>query len=158
MIRRRRSTLFRPVLFVLVLGAIITGAYWFMRSDRTTQPTLTGTWVLTNHVLETSYKRYKDDRHEFRIEVVQDENALKGSGNQTLYNGKTARNKYPLWFTKGEVKDDQVFITYRMNGSREFGGTFSLRIDPNDPSRLRGTFTSEAANTEGTTEVRILRD
>ncbi|MBL7951762.1 MAG: hypothetical protein JNM62_08575 [Flavobacteriales bacterium] len=99
-----------------------------------------------------------DDTHEFRIKVVQTEGVLEGRGEQTLYNGKTARNHYPLWFTKGEVTDDQVLIDYRMKGSREFGGTFTLRIDPNDPTRLQGSFTSEAARTEGTTEVRILRD
>jgi hypothetical protein len=158
MIRRRRSTLVRPILLVLIVGAIGSGVYWFTRSNGSADTSLTGTWVISNQVLETSYRSYKDDTHEFRIEVVEEAGALTGRGKQTLYNGKTARNHYPLWFTKGEVKDDQVFITYRMNGSREFGGTFTLRVDPNDPTRLKGTFTSEAARTEGTTEVRILRD
>lgn len=146
------------MMLVLCIGAIIGCVYWFMSSNRNTDTRLTGTWVLTNQVTETSYRSYMDDTHEFRIEVTQEGDVLKGQGKQTKYNGKAARNHYPLWFTKSEVKDDQIFITYRMNGSREFGGTFTLRVEPDDPTRLRGTFTSEAANTKGTTEVRILQD
>ncbi len=158
MIRRHRSKLGRPILLVLIVGAVIGVVYWSMLSTSSAKPSLTGTWILTNHVTSSSYRSYKDDTHEFRIAVVQDNGSLQGRGQQTLYNGKNARNRYPLWFTKGEVKDDQVFITYRMKGSREFGGTFTLNVDPKDPKILRGSFTSEAARTKGTTEVHILSD
>ncbi|MCB9163577.1 MAG: hypothetical protein H6592_03935 [Flavobacteriales bacterium] len=158
MLRRRRSALSNPLLLLLFAGVIGMVIYWFVPSRSGSNIDLTGTWVLTNKVTGTTYRKYMDDTHEFRIEVVQTGDVLEGRGVQSRYNDKPARNRYPIWFTQAEIKDDLVAINYGMKGSREFTGTFTLKVDKDDPTLLRGTFTSAAANTTGTTEVRVVRD
>lgn len=132
-------------------------AYWYWGNTPAQGGDLSGRWTLTNHVNASELKRYRGDRHEFTIQVTQEGETLRGSGEQTGYNGKSARNRYPIWFTNATVKGDLVVVEYAMKGGRPTEGTFTLQVDPNAPQLLRGSFTSTAANTTGTTEVRVVR-
>jgi hypothetical protein len=149
----RRTPLASKAILIAVVLLVALGGYYFINSQGENAPTLEGTWTVRNSVVLSDLKRYRDDRHEFRIQVTQQGDQLSGSGEQTKYNGKPARNKYPIWFTKATVAGDRVMIHYAMKGGRETVGVFELTIT--SPSRLEGTFTSTAANTSGTTVVEI---
>lgn len=154
MASRRTPLASRALLIALVL-LVGGGAYYLLQTPRDEVPALSGTWTIRNEVVRSDLKRYRDDHHEFRIVVTQNGNTLSGSGEQTKYNDKPARNKYPIWFTQATVNGEQVTIHYAMKGGRETVGVFDLKITNDDPKRLEGTFTSTAANTSGTTRVEI---
>jgi hypothetical protein len=156
MIRRTTSLPSRTLLIVLAaLGAGL--AYWSWGNTSDPAIDLNGTWTLTNQVNSSELKRYMGDSHEFTIRVEQEGTSIQGSGEQTGYNGKAARNRYPIWFTAINVNGEQVVIEYAMKGGRPTEGNFTLQVDPDTPTILRGSFTSTAANTSGTTVVRIER-
>ena len=151
----RRIPLASRALFIALVLLVVGGAYFLFQAPSDTAPALSGTWTVRNAVVRSDLKRYLDDHHEFRIVVTQHGNTLNGSGEQTKYNGKPARNRYPIWFTQATVDGDRVTIHYAMKGGRETVGVFELNITGEDPTRLEGTFTSTAANTTGTTRVEI---
>ncbi len=154
---RRTTTLPSRALVIALLTIAAGAAYWYWKNMPASGTDLSGTWILTNHVTASDLKRYKGDRHEFTIQVTQEGETLLGNGEQTGYNNKAARNRYPIWFTNATVNGDQIVVKYAMKGGRPTEGTFTLQIDPNAPHILRGSFTSTAANTTGTTEVRVVR-
>lgn len=154
---RRSSTISSRILLLVVVAALAFGGYWFLSSDDDELVNLSGTWTLTNRVTSSSLERYKGDLHEFTFQVTQDGEEVRGSGEQTAYNGKPARNRYPIWFTNVDRNGNDVVITYSMRGGKPTTGQFLLRIDTLDRSLLVGTFTSTAAHTTGSTTVRIVR-
>ena len=71
---------------------------------------LSGVWTLTNSVVESNMDRYVGDVYVFEINVTQHGGKLTGEGEQTLYNGKTARSRFPIVFTDATIKPDEVVI------------------------------------------------
>lgn len=119
---------------------------------------LGGVWVITYKVTSTNLERYLNDEHEFEVYVTQVGDVLRGEGEQTRYNGKAARHHYSIWIMEGTVSVAKVMIRYRMEGGRNTTGLFELERDGGDDDKLLGTFASSAAETKGTTTVRIIRN
>jgi hypothetical protein len=111
---------------------------------------LTGEWLVTNTVVETSHPPYRNLRLEFRVVVRQDGVAFTGTGEKARENGRpipvSARSPLRL---QGRVVDGSVIeATFQEDGrSRHTQGEFRLTL--RDGYHLTGTFTSTAADARG---------
>ncbi|MBK9177070.1 MAG: hypothetical protein IPM46_12220 [Flavobacteriales bacterium] len=98
---------------------------------------------------------YVGDTHEYVVPVLQDNDKLKGEGKQTKYKRRYASRKWPI-LLEGVCREDAIVVTHRVNpDSGGFTGSMKLRVDPNDPKRLVGTFSTTIAGQAGEVVVRI---
>jgi hypothetical protein len=116
---------------------------------------LTGEWMITHTVVETSYPPYRDLRLGFRVAVHQDGAAFTGTGEKSLENGRPipAAARSPIRL-QGRVVDGSVIeATFQEDGrSRRTQGQFRLTL--RDRHHLTGTFASTAANARGASQWR----
>jgi hypothetical protein len=114
---------------------------------------LTGEWLVTNTVVETSHPPYRDLRIEFRVVVHQDGAAFTGTGEKSRENGRPipAAARSPLRL-QGRVVDGSVIeATFQEDGrSRRTQGQFRLTL--RDGHHLTGTFASTAADARGASQ------
>ena len=116
---------------------------------------LTGPWMITNTVVETSHPPYRDLRLGFRVVVQHDGVAFTGTGEKYLENGRqipvTARSPIRL---QGRVGEGAVIeATFQEEGrARRTQGQFRLTL--RDRQHLTGTFVSTAANARGASQWR----
>jgi hypothetical protein len=119
-------------------------------------PDLTGRWTITNTVTSSAGGQYDGEEYVYSVGVMQaQDHGLSGDGEQTLYNGKPARSRFPITITAGKHTSKQIKANFKIQGNREFTGTLWLTRNENDPKRLAGTFEYTAGGTKGTTEVTI---
>ena len=114
---------------------------------------LTGEWMITNTVVETSYPPYRDLRLGFRLVVHHDGVAFTGTGEKYLENGRqlpvTARS--PIRLHGRVVEGSVIEATFQEEGrARHTQGRFRLTLQ--ERQHLSGTFVSTAANTRGTSQ------
>jgi hypothetical protein len=114
---------------------------------------LTGEWMITNTVVETSYPPYRDLRLGFRLVVHHDGVAFTGTGEKYLENGHqipvTARR--PIRLHGRVVEGSVIEATFQEEGrARRTQGRFRLTIQ--ERQHLTGTFVSTAANSRGTSQ------
>jgi hypothetical protein len=111
---------------------------------------LTGTWTITNTVVETSYPPYRDLRLGFRLVIRQEGPLFTGAGEKYLENGRTipAAARRPIRIQGRVMEGSVVEATFEEAGhARLTEGRF--RLTPQDRQHLRGTFVSTAANARG---------
>lgn len=118
-----------------------------LRSD------VSGQWELTNRVVSTDYEGFRGLNLGYRITLHQDGSRITGSGVKVTENGSPASARTPISIT-GRIEGSSVVLTFTEQGStRTSSGTFRWQLSP-DGSRLRGSFWSDAANTNGPSSAR----
>lgn len=116
---------------------------------------LSGEWILTNTIEQTSYSNYQGLRLGYRIYLQQDGNSLKGNGEKRWENGveissPTART--PIYL-EGTISGDSVTLNITEVGAkRTTAGQITLTVHP-DTNTLDGSFSSNAADSSGSSYV-----
>jgi hypothetical protein len=116
---------------------------------------LSGEWLVTNTVAETSHPPYRDLRLEFRVVVRQEGAAFTGTGEKARENGRPvpAAARSPLRLQGRVVDGSVVEATFQEDGrSRRSQGQFRLTL--RDRHHLTGTFASTAADARGASQWR----
>ncbi len=143
-----------------LLGTIISvlggGVALFKQfKPESSSPNLRGTWKIKVNCEYDNLNRYTGDEYIYEVYVDQKDNFISGKGEQTLYNGKVAASHFKLEWTDTEILGDSLFIRYDLKANRDVFGQFKLKIDPENPKRLFGTYNSAAADSYGSVEVYI---
>lgn len=115
---------------------------------------LTGRWTLTNRVETSSYKAFNGMNVGFQLQLRQEGNRITGTGRKWMENGHalppSARTPIAV---EGSISDGKLQLNFTERGTqRESAGTFVLSLL--DASTLSGTFSSDAANSQGTSLAR----
>ena len=114
---------------------------------------LTGSWELSNRVVSTSYDAYRGLNLGYRLTLRQDGQRVTGTGVKVSENGSPVGQRTPIRVT-GRIEGDSVVLSFTEEGAeRSSGGTFRWRIS-SDGTSLRGSFFSDAANTNGPSSAR----
>ena len=112
---------------------------------------LTGEWKIINTIDSTSYPLYQDMQLGYRIFLQQDGKKITGEGEKCWENGKeipsTAHSPISI---EGTLDGMVVTATCTEKGARRStSGSFIWTVSP-DGRMLKGSFTSTAANSQGT--------
>jgi len=112
---------------------------------------LNGEWKIINIVVSTSYSPYQDMQLGYRIFLQQDGKKITGKGEKWWENGKeipsTAHSPIVI---EGTLDGMMVTATFTEKGARRItSGSFIWTVSP-DGRMLKGSFTSTAANSQGT--------
>ena len=114
---------------------------------------VSGQWDLSNRVVSTDYEGFRGLNLGYRITLRQDGSRITGSGVKVSENGTPAGNRTPITVS-GRIEGSMVVLTFSEQGAtRTSSGTFRWRLSP-DGSSLRGSFWSDAANTNGPSSAR----
>ena len=117
---------------------------------------VSGQWELTNRVVSTDYDGFRGLNLGYRITLHQDGSRITGSGVKVTENGSPASARTPITIT-GRIEGSSVVLTFTEQGStRTSTGTFRWQLSP-DGGSLRGSFWSDAANTNGPSSARRTR-
>jgi hypothetical protein len=118
-----------------------------LRSD------VTGEWDLTNRVVSTDYEGFRGLNLGYRVSLQQSGSRITGSGVKVTENGTPAGSRTPITIS-GRIEGSSVVLTFTEQGStRTSSGTFRWQLSP-DGTSLRGSFWSDAANTNGPSSAR----
>ena len=111
---------------------------------------LTGEWRLTNTVTESTYRPYLNLKLDYRIVITQQGQAFTGNGEKVREAGQNLPpSRRTTISLKGLVHADRVEATFTEKGSRRpTAGRFVWQLE-SDGSRLDGSFSSEAARSQG---------
>jgi cytoskeleton protein RodZ len=115
---------------------------------------LTGAWALTNRVESSSYEGFNNLNLGFHLQLQQRGNRVIGTGQKWMENGRAipARSRTPI-AVEGTLDGRRLELTFTEHGAqRTSAGTFVM--DLADDGTLRGTFTSDAAKSQGTSLAR----
>ena len=112
---------------------------------------LNGEWKIINIVDSTSYPLYQDMQLGYRIFLQQDGKKITGKGEKCWENGKeipsTAHSPIII---EGTLDGMMVTATFTEKGARRTtSGSFIWTVST-DGRMLKGSFTSTAANSQGT--------
>ena len=114
---------------------------------------VSGQWELTNRVVSTDYEGFRGLNLGYRITLRQNGSRITGSGQKVTENGTPVGNRTPITVS-GRIEGSAVVLTFTEQGAtRESAGTFRWQLSP-DGSSLRGSFWSDAANTNGPSSAR----
>jgi hypothetical protein len=109
---------------------------------------VSGQWELTNRVVSTDYDGFRGLNLGYRLTLRQNGSRITGSGQKVTENGTPVANRTPITVS-GRIEGSAVVLTFTEQGAtRESAGTFRWQLSP-DGSSLRGSFWSDAANTNG---------
>jgi hypothetical protein len=109
---------------------------------------VTGHWELSNRVVSTDYDGFRGLNLGYRLTLRQNGSRVTGSGVKVSENGTPAAARTPI-AVAGRIEGSLVVLTFTEQGAtRTSAGTFRWRLSP-DGSSLRGSFWSDAANTNG---------
>jgi hypothetical protein len=116
---------------------------------------LTGAWLVTNTIQESSRGAFRGLRIRFRVELRQDGNRLTGRGRKfTVDDRPVAPGERTPIDLEGEIRDGQVVLRFVEHGRwRATRGAFRWRVS-SDGERLVGSFDSTAAATAGVSSAR----
>jgi hypothetical protein len=115
---------------------------------------LSGTWTLTNRIESTSYEPFDGLNVGFQLELRQEGSRVTGIGRKWMENGRplppSARTPIAV---EGILTDGKLELSFTERGiERTSSGMFVF--DVNDATTLSGTFSSDAANSQGTSLAR----
>lgn len=114
---------------------------------------VSGQWDLSNRVVSTDYEGFRGLNLGYRLTLRQDGSRITGSGVKVTENGTPVGNRTPITVS-GRIEGSAVVLTFTEQGAtRTSAGTFRWQLSP-DGSSLRGSFWSEAANTNGPSSAR----
>ena len=115
---------------------------------------LNGSWTLTNRVEEASYAPFKNLTLSYSLQLEQDGNRITGTGHKLTENGRQIRanGRTPIALA-GTLTGRRLELKFAEVGARRpSGGTMVL--DVADDGSLRGSFTSDAARSRGSSQAR----
>ncbi len=116
---------------------------------------LSGEWDLSNRVVSTDYDGFRGLNLGYRLTLRQSGSRITGSGVKVSENGAPS-NHTPITVS-GRIDGSNVVLTFTEQGAvRSSGGTFRWQLS-SDGSRLRGSFWSDAANTNGPSSARRIQ-
>ena len=112
---------------------------------------LNGEWKIINIVDSTSYPLYQDMQLGYRIFLQQDGKKITGKGEKCWENGKEIPSTaHSLIVIEGTLDGMILTATFTEEGARRItSGSFIWTVSP-DGRMLKGSFTSTAANSQGT--------
>ncbi|HVS00418.1 MAG TPA: transglycosylase domain-containing protein, partial [Thermoanaerobaculia bacterium] len=116
---------------------------------------LSGWWELSNRIESTNYPAYKGLRLGYRIQLDQDGNRITGRGQKWTEDGRNLSSaaRTPLSIS-GTIDGRTVNLRFSEHGTRRTSnGTFTWQLSA-DRTALRGTFSSSAADTSGSSTAR----
>jgi hypothetical protein len=117
---------------------------------------VSGEWNLTNRVVSTDYEGFRGLNLGYRITLQQNGSRITGSGVKVTENGSAAAARTPITIS-GRIEGSSLVLTFTEQGStRTSSGTFRWQLSP-DGGSLRGSFWSDAANTNGPSSARRAR-
>jgi hypothetical protein len=111
---------------------------------------LDGEWRVTNTVRETSYSAYQNLQLQYRIVLDVNGTTVTGRGEKIEEGGRglPRQSRTPIQLN-GSVHSDRIEATFVESGKvRQSEGKFLWHLDPTG-TRATGTFTSDAANSSG---------
>jgi hypothetical protein len=124
-------------------------------TEGTTEPDLSGSWELVNHVDVSTYAPYVGLRLGYRLRLEQRGTQITGTGEKWTENGRAlpAAQRTPLR-VEGTVEGGRVRLTFSEQGRRrQSDGRFEWQAS-SDGSRLDGRFESTAAGSSGRSTAR----
>ena len=125
-------------------------------SDTPEQSELSGLWMLTNHVEQSSKSAFNELRLGFRVQLDQTGNRIRGQGHKWTENGRriAPRGRTPIT-VEGTIDNGRLELSFTEHGTRRTSrGTFDLQIMDDDA--LHGRFSTDAAQSSGRVQaVRI---
>jgi serine/threonine protein kinase len=114
---------------------------------------VSGQWDLSNRVVSTDYEGFRGLNLGYRLTLRQNGSRITGSGVKVSENGTPATSRTPITVS-GRIEGSSVVLTFTEQGAtRASAGTFRWQLSP-DGSSLRGSFWSDAANTNGPSSAR----
>jgi hypothetical protein len=117
---------------------------------------VSGQWDLTNRVVSTDYEGFRGLNLGYRITLQQNGSRITGSGVKVTENGAATAARTPITIA-GRIEGSSVVLTFTEQGTtRTSSGTFRWQLSP-DGTSLRGSFWSDAANTNGPSSARRAR-
>jgi len=120
------------------------------RPPQAARPTLSGSWRLTSHVVETSVPRFRGLILGYELRLEQDGDRLRGVGVKATENGRalSSRARTPIALD-GVIDGETLHLAFTESGlARTSRGAFSLRLT--EDRSLAGGFWSDAARSSGT--------
>ena len=118
-----------------------------------TLPNVAGSWTLKTQVESSSYSRYEGLQLGYEIRLEQKGDRVTGSGRKTTENDNdiNPQGQTPLSLS-GTIAGDRLTLNFVERGARRpTRGKFVLVLD--DAGRLRGRFSSSAAQSSGLVEA-----
>ena len=121
-------------------------------------PDLSGVWELTTRVESTDYEPFQGIRFGYRLALQQEGSRITGQGQKVSENGVALPpGQRTRILVSGAVEGGSLVLHFiEHGGARASNGTFRFRIAP-DFKGLAGSFSSDAANTEGGSSARRMR-
>ena len=114
---------------------------------------VSGRWELSNRIVTTDYDAYRGLNLGYRLTLRQDGRRVTGTGVKVSENGSPVGRPTPIRVT-GRIEGSTVMLSFTEEGTeRTSAGTFRWQLSP-DGSSLRGSFFSDAANTNGPSSAR----
>ena len=109
--------------------------------------------MLTNRIEATNNAKFKDLALGFRLELKQDGDRVTGTGTKVSENEQVlAPTRQTPISVEGPMAGDRLELTFTERGAqRATTGKLSLQLA--DDGTLRGTFSSDAAKTRGSSEA-----
>jgi hypothetical protein len=114
------------------------------------EPDLSGRWLLTNAIEDTSYGPYAGMRIRFRVRLEQHGDRIVGHGEKFTVDDKPVppSQRTPIML-EGSIRGRDVTVSFVERGTRRAShGGFHWRVSP-DGKRLQGTLDSSAGNARG---------
>jgi serine/threonine protein kinase len=109
---------------------------------------VSGQWELSNRVVSTDYEGFRGLNIGYRLTLRQSGSRITGSGVKVTENGTPVATRTPI-SVSGRIDGSSVVLTFTEQGAtRASAGTFRWQLS-SDGSSLRGSFWSDAANTNG---------
>lgn len=135
--------------------AVVAAAPAGSRAGENASRDLSGAWLVTNTIQETSRGAFRGLRIRFRVELRQDGSRLTGRGRKfTVDDRPVAPGERTPIELEGEINDRQVVLRFVEHGRwRTTRGAFRWWISP-DGDRLVGSFGSTAAASTGASSAR----
>jgi hypothetical protein len=118
---------------------------------------LNGAWNVVTSVESSALSRYEGLQLGYRLRLEQQGNRVRGEGRKWSENGRALAPRVRTPITvEGTVDASNIRLQFTERGARRVSrGTFVLRIV--DEGTLQGSFTSDAARSEGSTLANRLR-
>jgi hypothetical protein len=124
------------------------------------QPSLSGPWLVTMNIKESSLKRYDSMNTTFQLYLVQDGHSVTGTGEKTKVDGQDIPiAQHQQMKVSGSVSGGRVSLQYTQTAgadgaSRKTDGMFDFKvirsgIFSRQAARMEGTFSGTAASTSG---------
>lgn len=119
-------------------------------------PMLSGEWSLTNEVQATDFKAFEGLQLEYRLTLSQDGVIVTGRGEKWSENGREipSTRRTPI-SVAGTLYQNRLELSFTEAGTRRTSaGRFIWQVS--DEGEMRGTFSSDAASSRGSSYVRRL--